>query len=502
MIGRKSLLIVITKAVSAMLGFLGLFLITRYFPEDTYGQIIYTMALVGLFNAFSDLGFATSHIKRISEGRDLDDCLSSYIVVKLLLTGAMVALVVASFYVYTMAMGHPLSDTSIELVLLFVLYFVFYNVAQIATATFDAHMQTAKTQLALVSEMLIRVPLIFFFAIPAGGVYPLALSYVIGGLVVMLVSLTLLYRDHYRLVRPTLVRSYATFAAPLAIMVVIGIVVANIDKVALGYFWSSTLVANYGAAQSILNMLYVFGAALSVLLFPTFSRLHENGDGQAIRGMVQRGERYLSFILTPIVCVFLVFPVLIATVLLSEKYSGAAAVMQVLSMSVLVLALGSVYSTHIVAANRAKDMVWLSFMQLGLLLVLLVIFVPTSFFGIPMLGLRAVGTAYASVITTLTIVLLSRVIVWKLVGLGYNRRMTAHLVAALASLLALFIIGEYYDPTRWYDIILMWAASALAFYGLLFGFKELRREDIRYFRDVLNLKEMLSYFRSELKGGR
>jgi O-antigen/teichoic acid export membrane protein len=497
MIGRKSFLIVISKAISALLGFIGLFLITRNFLESEYGQIAYTMSLVALFFSFSDLGFATSHIKRISEGKDPSDCLSSYIVIKLLLLAGIVSAIFISFWVWTSLLDNPLNDTTVELIALFTLYFVLYNIAQIATATFDAHMKTAKTQISLIVEMLIRVPLIFFFAIPIGNVYALAWTYVIGGLAVALVALFLLSRENLRLKRPTLIRSMAIFALPLAISVVLGAIISSIDKVTLGYFWNASEVAIYAAGQSILNILFVFGAALSTLLFPTFSRLNENGERGSMRDMVRRGERYLSYIVTPIVCVFLVFPSLIATVLLSAKYSGSAAVMQVLCLNVLVLSLGSVYATQIVALNRAKELVWLTVVQLGLLLCFLVLFVPTSFFQVPMLGLMAVGTALAVLLATLIVVILYRIMVWRMIGLGYNHAMSFHLIAALLSIGALLAIEMVYQPMRWYDIILTWMASAGVFYLSLYIMRELKEKDIRYFLEVLNPKEMFSYLRTE-----
>lgn len=343
MIGRKSLLIVYSKAISALLGFIGLYLITRYFPSSTYGQIAYTMSLVALFASFADLGFATAYIKRVNEGKDPSDCLSSYLVVKLLLLAAMVTAIFISFWTWTVVMDRPLNDTDVQLIVLFTLYFVLYNIATVATATFDASMKTAKTQISLIAEMLVRVPLIFFFAIPADNVYALAWTYVIGGLAVAIVSILLLSREGLRLKRPTLIRYMAVFAMPLAITVVLGTIIGNIDKVTLGFFWNSAEVANYAAGQSILNMLYVFGAALSTLMFPTFARLYEQGEKRSIQEMVRRGERYLSYIITPIICVFLVFPMLIATVLLGPNYTASAEVMQVLCLNILILSRWRLY---------------------------------------------------------------------------------------------------------------------------------------------------------------
>jgi O-antigen/teichoic acid export membrane protein len=465
MIGRKSFLIVISRAISALLGFIGLYLITRNFPDSTYGQIAYTMSLVALFASFADLGFATAYIKRVNEGNDPSDCLSSYLVVKLLLMAAMVGAIFISFWTWTVLMGRPLNDTDVQLVALFTLYYVLYNIAQVATTTFDANMKTAKTQISLIVEMLVRVPLIFFFAIPENDVYSLALTYVIGALAVSLVSIFLMI---------------------------------NIDKVTLGYFWSSSQVAIYAAGQSIVYMLYVFGAALSTLLFPTFSKLFENGERGSMKEMVQRGERYLSYILTPIVCIFLVFPTLIAAVLLGPKYMGSADVMQILSLNVLILALGGVYSIQIVAMNRAKELVWITGVQLGLMLLLIVLLVPESFFQISMLGLKSVGTAIAVVLSTFIAVIISRMMVWRMTGLGYNRAMTLHLIAAFLSIGVLMLIEGFYHPLRWYDMIITWMVSAGVFYAVLYLVRELKRSDVRYFLDVMNPKEMLSYLKLEL----
>jgi O-antigen/teichoic acid export membrane protein len=497
MIGRKSFLIVISKAISALLGFVGLYLITRYFPESVYGQIAYTMSLVALFASFADLGFATAYIKRVNEGKDPNDCLSSYLVVKLLLLAGVVTAIFITFWTWTYLLDRPLHDTDVQLIALFTLYYVFYHIAGVANSTFDANMKTAKTQMSLISEMLVRVPLIFFFAIPVGSVYALAWTYVIGGLVVAVVSLFLLSREGLRLKRPTMIRSMGVFALPLAVSVILGTIIVNIDKVSLGFFWNSTEVAIYAAGQSILTVLTVFGGALSTLLFPTLARLHENGERRPTQDMVQRGERYLSYIITPMVCVLMVFPMMIAMVLLGPKYTSSADVIQILCLNVLILSLGGIYMTEIVAMNRAKDLVWIGGVQLGLLLLFIVLFVPTSFFQIPMLGLGSVGTAMAVVLSSFIVVVVYRVVIWKMIGLGYNRAMSFHLIAALLSIGALLAIELVYEPMRWYDLILTWLVSAGVFYLALFLMRELKERDIRYFMDVLNPKEMWGYLKLE-----
>lgn len=153
--------------------------------------------------------------------------------------------------------------------------------------------------------------------------------------------------------------------------------------------------------------------------------------------------------------------------------------------------------TQIVAMNRAKELVWVSGIQLGLLLIFIIIFVPTSFFQVQMLGLMAVGTALAVVLASLIVVIIYRTMIWRMVGLGYNHSMSFHLIAALLSIGALLAIEIVYQPTRWYDLFLTWMASAGVFYLSLYLLRELKDADIRYFLDVLNPKEMWGYLKLE-----
>jgi glucan phosphoethanolaminetransferase (alkaline phosphatase superfamily) len=126
------------------------------------------------------------------------------------------------------------------------------------------------------------------------------------------------------------------------------------------------------------------------------------------------------------------------------------------------------------------------------------LFVPTSFFQVPMLGLKAVGTAWAVLLSTLIVVILYRIMVWRMIGLGFNLAMLLHLFAALLGIGTLILLQMVYEPTRWYDLIITWLASAGVFYASLYLMRELKDADIRYFMEVLNPKEMLKYLRIEL----
>ena len=99
MMARKSLLILVTQGALVAVGFLGNTLLAQFwgsYAKEALGTIWFSMAFVGLFWGFSDLGFISAHIKRISEGKDLGECVGTFTLIKAALTVVLVFVVLGS----------------------------------------------------------------------------------------------------------------------------------------------------------------------------------------------------------------------------------------------------------------------------------------------------------------------------------------------------------------------------------------------------------------------
>jgi O-antigen/teichoic acid export membrane protein len=151
MIGRKSLLIVISSLLSSVIAFFGILAITNYLGKDVYGDLAWVLATIGTLNIIADLGFDSAHIKRLSEGNDEADCFSTYLVIKVVLTMIMVTFTLTALVLWNNVLGGNMSPATWNLVILFVLYFALYDMANIVIFTFNAKMQTTKSQLIVMS---------------------------------------------------------------------------------------------------------------------------------------------------------------------------------------------------------------------------------------------------------------------------------------------------------------------------------------------------------------
>jgi O-antigen/teichoic acid export membrane protein len=499
LIGRKSFLIILSRFASAGLAFVGLFFMTRYLGAEVYGSISWVLALVATFNSFADLGFGSAHIKRVSEGLDLDDCVSTYTVIRIFLTGIMVTVVLLSILVYAIVFGQNFTSSTFEIILLFLLYFVYYDIATIATTTFDARVETAKTQLSVLVDPLIRIPLVVFVSINRLSTVHLAYAYVLSGLGVAIVSLVLLSRERVRWCKPTLFRSYLKFAFPIALISVMGAISSNADKLLIGFFWSDADVGYYSSSQSVLALFAIIGIAVSTLTFPTFSKLHTEGMMEEIGKKTRAAERYISMLAMPVVAIVLLFPTEVALILFGGGFEAAAGPLRFLSVSMLLNLLNGVYASQINAVNRPDLSAKLTLLSLLINLGLLAIFIPTSIFKIEMLGLAETGAAIANMIGVAVLFVTTRLVVLRLTGTNSNPRILIHVVAGAVTGAALIGVSMLWKMTRFYDLVGYGAISVAVFIFVLYILREFNKNDVRFFLSVINPGEMRDYLSSEFR---
>ncbi len=501
MIGRRSVLIMVSRSISAVLSLIALTFMTRYLDE-AYGQLSYSLAFLGIIFGIADLGFAQAHIKRISEGNDINDCVSTYATVRLCTLAGAVVVTLVLLFTYDLIFPVPMEPTVKELVYILLAYYVFYGVAGIATLTFDARLQTTKSQLSLLMDPLIRVPLVIFLLVNRQGVSDVAWAYVIAGLAVSVVALFYLFRDKIRWTRPTLFRSYLQYATPVLAIVITATVISTLDKLVIGTFISEDSVRFYSSSQNLLSMFLVVSAAVAALAFPAFSMLDKEGKQGEIRIKSTEAIRYISMIILPMVVVIVLFPVETAVIIFGGTFADSGKTLNILSVSVFLSAVATIFITQLYAINEPKKVARIYVTAMLVNAALLFVLVPYEILGVELLGLSYVGAAIANLATYVVILGLAIYMASRHIEVRLNLRPLKYFVAVGAAALTIFAISYFIPVDRWYDLVLVSLASYLSFALVLFLERELQKKDLDYFLDVVNLGEMWRYVRSELKGSK
>ncbi len=532
MIARKSALIVGTQFFTRFLGWIGLIVIAKLwggFAPEVLGIIGFAMAFLALFNIIADLGFSQAHVKRISEGKDLGTCIGTYAAIKLILTSLMVTVVFAAVYIWKNFFNRGFTDATTEsVILVFVVYYIFLNLARIATVTFQGRREIAKRQVTGIFENIVKVPLEIlvalagvsivgvasiapavnwptflqalqqFIAIHAIGSF--AMTYVFAVMTTFFVGMWLLRK--YPIKKPSfnLFKSYFSFALPIMLISVIGVISVNIDKIMIGYFWTSVEVGYYFTVQQILQIILVFSSAIGIVLFPTLSKHHSSKNLKKLKETTHLAERYISMIMIPPIVVIIIFVKPVIDIMLSSAFLPAASVLVTLTIYAFITALTMPHSSLIHGINRPGMTAKIGFAICVANISLNYLFIPRegllSSFGIN----GPTGAAVATVVSSLVGFFGLRLAAKKLTGIRLLRSHTPrHIIAGLIMAGMLYYIDSLLSLIRWYHL-LVFAGIGLAIYlGVLFVLNEFKKQDLMFFLDMLHPKEMLSYIKSELK---
>lgn len=497
MMAKKSFLIMGSNVLAALIGFVALTSMTRFVGQE-YGSLMWAMSFVATFNAVYDLGFSTAHVKKISEGENLDSCISTFAFIKIGLTVLMIAAALAFLFIYTVILEKEIFSATLEVLILFILYWALCNISGIFISTYNAKREISKSEIIHLADPLIRAPMIIILAFWQMSAFHLSIAYVIGALAATSVGLFFMMRDGIKLGKPIFFRPYLKYAKPLIVITLVGAVLANLDKVILGFFWDDYQVGYYMASYKLIELVLTFGVAINVLLFPTFSEWHSQGKEKDIKPVSNEAQRFVSMIGMPITAFLVVFSYPAASLLFGSGYIEAGGTMMFLSLALYIMLIIGIFEQIILAYNRPERMVKVFLVRLVVNLILILVFVPTSFVGYPMLGLKASGAALAFLCAWLVYAVMIIFTSHEISGMWPNNKLWIHILAGLLTIATLYFVSLTITISNLFILIGLAILAEVLFFGLLAVFKEFKKDDLDLIISVLNPKDLLSYVRDEI----
>ena len=173
--------------------------------------------------------------------------------------------------------------------------------------------------------------------------------------------------------------------------------------------------------------------------------------------------------------------------------------MQILAVATFATMLTQAYIPQIVAMDRPDLIARMTGVVLASNCLLLLLFIPTSLGGIPMLGLGYEGAAVVGVIVNVAILAYARNVAQKMTGAKGNPRLLIHFAAAILTGVILTLLLSVWTMSYWYDLIIYGLIAVAVFAGLLFLMRELTSYDFNYFRAIVNPKQVTGYVSEELR---
>jgi O-antigen/teichoic acid export membrane protein len=511
----KAALSVANNVLGALLGTTALVFIAQNMGPSTLGILGYAMASIGILSFLSDFGMGSVHRTHIKHSVDVSKCVGAYAAIRLVLlaifsvvTFVMIELWKEGYVDADISTSSTVLEPLVDSMYVFLVYYVLLGISQIATHTFDALDAMAKVHVPAILELIVRVSFVVYiatspFADTERGPALLAAAYSAGMIASILVVAFLMRSYKVSMPDKLTLMSYIRSLAPVFIVSMTIILDMFLDKVLVGYFWGEVELGLYFAVQRMAVFVGVFSLSVATLILPSVTTYFIKRDVGASWEVVNQAERYVSLIVIPTAAFYLVYGSDIIRTFLTDEFLDALPTMEIMVVAAAVLALVLPLRSVIVGVGRSVTLFKINAGGLAMQLVLMLILVPETLFGVEMLGLKGLGAATALLITSVYYFFILRYMAWRMGRMLPNSRSFKHVISAIAMVGTMYVVDWMIIPSvDWVALMLLALVGALA-YGLsayLLG--ELDREDYRYFRSMLNPQDTFQYVVNELVGKR
>ncbi len=503
MIGRKSFMVYFNQIFGAVTGMIGIFFVFKFMPnpEYNYGIVNFALAFAGLFNFISNL-FDNAHVKRLSEGRDEGECMGTYISLLSISVAVMLLLAFGAILSWKYILGRGFESKTHETVLYIILGFVtIKNIGKLGVSTFQGRSEIAKRE--VIRFMDYNVPTIFivYVAITGGQAIEYASTYLAGGLLMSIAALYFLKDVKIKKPNWSLAKDYWKFGLPSMLTKITNKLGNRLDIVMVQIFWSSVNVGYYAVSLRFSAMVIGISSAVSVVIFPKISEYHSTSSWEEIKGVVKESSRYLSMVSIPVIAFLIVFPEETIHILLKDRALPAAPLFRIMGITAFFAVVSGPFKSVFGGIDKPKLGAKIVIVANILNFSLNVLLIPPSLFGIELLGLREIGAALATMVSSIFLFIFVLYYSNREAGVTMYPRTVLHVLAGAVTGFTLFTIEDkIYPILRFYDLGI-YAVLFLGMYTfILYLMREFTKEEWGYIMESLHPGGMYEYIKDEIKG--
>lgn len=487
--GRARFAVAASGFVSAVFNTVALLLIARDMGPEILGTLGFLLSFVGLLFFVGDMGNSLAFRRVLEKGYQFQACYRAYQAARLRMTAAMAvaSAVLIAVYAYLLAPGGhtPLHPASLAVMLG---YFVVLNLAGIWVTALAIKRRRPMNELAESAVRMAAVMALLWLMPPVGdqsAVFQLAFIYLLAGTIGMMLA-----RNSARRLKvpeegdEEVEVEFMEAASRLMPYVAMAGLVLNLDKVILWLFSDFAELGAYFGAQRITVFIAASGITVEALLADALRGHIAKGDGMAAARTLQVTERYVSLVVLPVACFYVLFPGPLLATFLGAGFAGADLVVPLLAAAGFLAGIGSPHVTYLVHSGQAKDLAIVGAAGLGALLAAALVLVPgwnagwESASGMNGAAIAMLASAAATYAT-------ARAITWRRLGCAPHRRMLVHLWCGGVMMATLNFAVWYFSIEMTFAWICAFAVlGAVVYTACLYLAGEMLRRDYHEFRDL------------------
>ncbi len=491
---RKSLFVLSYNVFGGLIGYITMFFVYRFVGQLSWGIFGSALAIGGITSVILDLGINTTHVRKITElteQKNYDEYMSTYVLLKFILAVIYLVLMYGGIFIlkYFFHIGFETHYLQMAVYVALAAYFL-GAFTHIFKTTYQAHIHTKKAISPVFLKTTVQNLAIIAFSIwwytfspdvPVEFMGVLFTYSFLLGTAAQLFAYVRISGDisfKFKIPSSRTIKAYILLALPLSFVGMVNTIQLFTDRIMLQFFWSAYEVGGYFGVQKIAMFLNYIANSVTFVIFPALATHYSMKRHTEFKDIAYKAERYISLISVFFVSFIIALSPQILN-LWNKNLLNYWLVLDILLIYEFLFAINVPYRSQLISGNLVSVLLRITTLQAILNVALDLVLIPTSIFGIPLMGLKSEGAALGSLISFTVGFLYVRYISYKHFKMIVSKSLIKHILVGALIFIMIYAVNMYIYPiNRVYDIALSFFVFGAVYIGLLMAVREITRSEI------------------------
>lgn len=468
-------------------------IVARIAGPKVIGTVAYGIAYASMFTFITGI-WGTPHIKLVSEGKPLVDCMGVF--TRLKSASILLFIIVGSSWLLLQkyVLNNSFDNKEQEIVVWISLFVVaVHQCVNFLKTTFESNLQQVKSNLPeLARGFLFQTGCIVVVVLGFRAIALVSWN-LASALLIMPITIYFFKSIPIGNWNIELAKKYWAYAKPLILYMVIGVILKNMDKILLKRFANVTEIGYYAIAYTLGGMILLIGRQVGTIFFPLFSSNISKGNWEKINSMIFQYQEFIMLFIFPFICFLSLISKPLITTMYGENFLPSVTPFTILLFSSYILLFSLPFGNIVTGSGKFYWYTWITAIKALFFVVTLFVLISPKFFDLAAVGL-AINNLFVNFIEAFLYIIASKKLFPS--KIFYKKQFCYFLIGGIA-LIVVIVIKQF--VFSFIITFVIGIAYLLLIYIILISFSIITIKHKKMILDIIDIKKLLCYVKSEIK---
>lgn len=464
----------LANIISMLKGLILLPILTKTLGTGNYGLWILIQAGISLMMpiAILQLGFAMTRFVAVEKDKNSLNRGFSTILIAASLSAIIVSI---SFFVLATSFSLiPVINNSVLQLAAFIVFLAALD--QIIIEYFTGFRQMERYAIFIIAQSVGEIALISYAILNNYGILGAMISLTLTKIFLFVIPL-LRISSEVRICKPdyTMLKTYLMFSLPLLPFTLSQWIIDLSNRYVIEHFMNLNAVGIYSAACGIGTLVSFFYAPISIVLLPTITSLHENGNAEELKTHLKYSLNFFLMFAIPSLFGLSILSKVLLTSLSTPEFATGYLIIPVITFGTIIQRSSWIFSNILMLFKKSKMIATIYIFSALSNIILNAILVPS---------IGIMGAAIATLISIMIIFLITKYISRKMLLFDIDLKF---LIKSILSALIMSVVLLNLNISGYINILIAVCVSSLIYIFALISLKGFTRDEYRFIMNALGL---------------